>query len=228
MSTTKPMSQRPGKRSACDAEMDEEFQPKKKACPPSLLPGEEPTGHYCPLCMDMIHVSEVVNMFMGCGHIFHHGCTSLTKMKTCPLCRLDASADINPLHCIMLRLANYLSALSTPQRVRLLQRRQEDRAALAKLTLTDFYSTVNSVVYGNVLPKTCVVNVAMGRYMWDDFICTRNNDDVTVHIFVKAKDTHIQNQWELFRVMWHMYTRSHSITETMFINLTTFEDFYMF
>lgn len=219
-------SKKGAKRTADEAGMDaeQEYRPIKKSC---LLPGEEPTGHYCAVCQDMIHVSECVKMFVGCGHMFHHRCTCYGEMKRCPLCQLDVT-EASPARSIMFRVAKVLASLTTPQRMDLLNKAQREKVTLAKMTFDKFYETVNLMVYHNTLPKNIDVTVSVGRYMIDDFVFMPKNESPTVYVYLREKGTHIQNQWELYRVMWCMYMRTHSIREVdhMFVNMTLFEDFY--
>lgn len=216
------------KRTAHEAGMYEQQHspPTKKRS--SLLPGEEPTGHYCSVCEDMIHVSECVKLFIGCGHMFHHRCSCHCEMNVqCPVCHLKVS-DANPARTIMFRVAKVLSAMTTPQRLEMLNKAHREKATLAKMTLARFYETVNTMVYHNQLPREIDVTVSVGRFMVDDFVIVPNNGSQRVYIYLREKHTHIQNQWELYRVMWCLYMRTHNIRDVdqMFMNMTIFEDFY--
>lgn len=219
-------SKTPGKRTASAAGLDGDMMsaPNKKQEMPLLLSQEEPTGHYCPICKDMIHMIECVRMFLGCGHMFHQKCTIYAKMKRCPVCMLKVG-DSNPLQTMMFRIAKSICSLTTKQRIDVLHKAERDRANMAGMTCEGYYALVNSIVYFNALPKQCVVHVSKGTLMIEEFVQTPDR----VYIYVKDKGTHIQNQCEVFRIMWSIFKKNHSKSDVarMFVNMTQFENFYV-
>lgn len=103
---------------------------------------EEATGHFCPICKDMIidHCKECVCMFMGCGHLFHWRC--LPKAEMCPVCNLKIS-DSNHMASMNLRIAKTFLGCTAQQR---LWETVGNHPTIAGMALPEYNDILNAIV----------------------------------------------------------------------------------